>query len=317
MAGSTDYPVATDRSFPPNLTPCDDDFVVAVIDTGVVLDDDLQENTPHPWLADHVFYEPEARDVLGIGRQPTTEGMLNTFDAHGTFVAGLVLREAPAARVHMYGVLDRAARNNDEAVAAAIRAAVSGRNPAKVVNLSFNGSLEEGRPPAEIQHVLDQEIDWGQVVVVAAAGNQGTTGTFFPAASEHVVSVGAVDETRIMPPGAAPPIADFSNSGDWIRCYASGVQVLGPLCWFKETGEDLADNRPSQHFRGWALWSGTSFAAATVTGRIARVAMDHRCSAPEAQKIVLNGPKIARPDTLQSDWPTYVRGVASTWPATQ
>jgi len=52
-----------------------------------------------------------------------------------------------------------------------------------------------------------------------------------------------------------PPRAAFSNHGDWVDVYADGAMVLGPRL---QDGE-----------HAWCRWSGTSFAAAAVTGMIA------------------------------------------------
>ena len=72
-----------------------------------------------------------------------------------------------------------------------------------------------------------------------------------------------------------------------MNVYAGGVQVDGPYCWFTEsvTGAQ-ALGRPAQDFQGWAQWRGTSFAAATVTGCIARE-MSGGLSAVEAAAQVL------------------------------
>jgi subtilisin family serine protease len=128
------------------------------------------------------------------------------------------------------------------------------------------------------------------VVVVAAAGNQGRRRPCWPAAFKRVVAVGAVDETDV-PRGTLPPRAAWSNFGWWVDACAGGVDVLGPLCTFDETREH-AGEPGAEAFTGWARWSGTSFAAPKVTGRIAQLAMEEEISPRQALDLVVRDPEL-------------------------
>ena len=207
---------------------------------------------------------------------------------------GLILREAPTARVTMCGVLDKSENSSsdtplgdddDQRVAEAVRSLALDPD-VQVINLSFGGGVFES-PPTKLDKAL-QELDH-RVAVVAAAGNGAGDEPVYPAAFgfPRVISVGALDERRLVPPGATPPRAAFSNYGNWVKAYAGGVQVLGPFVYFDETGGDVYGLRPPQHFRGWARWSGTSFAAATVSGRIAQTAIERGITGAQAAKAVL------------------------------
>ncbi len=288
--GGADYPVAVDETFPP-LPPATG-VTVGVIDTGLVLDG---AHKPHPWFGDHVSFREEDGDPLGQGRGDADEhGYLADADGHGTFVTGLILREAPTARVTMCGVLDKSENSSsdtplgdddDQRVAEAVRSLALDPD-VQVINLSFGGGVFES-PPTKLDKAL-QELDH-RVAVVAAAGNGAGDEPVYPAAFgfPRVISVGALDERRLVPPGATPPRAAFSNYGNWVKAYAGGVQVLGPFVYFDETGGDVYGLRPPQHFRGWARWSGTSFAAATVSGRIAQTAIERGITGAQAAKAVL------------------------------
>ena len=96
-------------------------------------------------------------------------------------------------------------------------------------------------------------------VVVASAGNDGTVRPYYPAAMPGVVGVGALDQARR---------AGFSNFGPWVDACASGVDVVSTFF------TDFDDSAPGRglvnRYRGWASWSGTSFAAPRVAAAIAQ-----------------------------------------------
>jgi subtilisin family serine protease len=285
--GGADYPVAVDETFPP-LPPATG-VTVGVIDTGLVLDG---AHKPHPWFGDHVSFREEDDDPLGQGGGDADElGYLADADGHGTFVTGLILREAPTARVTMCGVLDKSenlagdtlAQDDDQRVAEAVRSLALDLD-VQVINLSFGGGVFDSKPTS-LEMALRALDD--RVAIVAAAGNGGGDDPVWPAAFPTVISVGALDGRRLIPPGATPPRAAFSNYGSRVKAYADGVQVLGPFVFFDETGGDVYGLRPPQHFRGWARWSGTSFAAATVSGRIAQTAIERGITGAQAAQAVL------------------------------
>jgi hypothetical protein len=297
VIGGADDPVTTDEFYPP-LIPAST-VTVGVIDTGVVLD---RRRRPHPWFgAHHLSYcAEEDEDVLARGTGPQASS-----DGHGTFVAGVVLREAPSARVRMWGVLDKARvptedgsllEQDDTAVAAAIGALAINRH-VQVINLSFGGGVwHEKRKPARLESALESLFALRQdIAVVASAGNESIEGMVWPAAFPNVISVGALDEGDQVARGSTPPIAPFSNRGQWIKAFASGVRVLGP---YSVTGSGA----------GWARWSGTSFAAAIVSGRIAQVAIERGISGAAAADAVLSDSDPCPKPESQAVW---VRSVDS------
>lgn len=236
--------------------------VVGVIDTGVV----VGANGPHPFLQLHL--------VEGFDNDVDVKDRLDPADSygHGTFVAGVILREEPTVRISMKAALDAATGKwEDEAVAAAITEL--GEAGVTLINLSFSGDLAEEQTPDVIVRAL--EGLGPSVVVVAAAGNNSSSRPVYPAAVKsdgldaQVVAVGAVDTSQ---PGDTPPVASFSGWGEWVHVYANGRHVFGPL----------QDD-------GWILWSGTSFACATVTGRIAAAMVRDASTAQEAASKVLKG----------------------------
>lgn len=224
------------------LPDADPRLRVGVIDTGVLhVNDEI-----HPWLAGHVQYRVD-EDVESD--EPA---------GHGSFVAGVVLQQAPTATVMMRRALASArSADEDTAVADAIR--LLGWSGVTLINLSFGGGLYEASSPDNIRQALEGLPE--DVVVVAAAANSGSTLHSYPAGEERVLSVGAAT--------AAGKIAEFSAHGSWIDLYAQGEHVMGP------------------YLHGFATWSGTSFAAATVTGRIARLMAELNLPAQAAKDKLL------------------------------
>lgn len=282
---SADHARATSEVLPP-LHGAVSDFVVGVVDTGVVHRDDEHHGEAHPWIASRLVASDGQDDEL-----PKPGGLLEPASGHGTFVAGMILKEAPAARIRMVAGLPGGGES-EETVAAAIQGLADAG--VTLINLSFSGDTARGGddPPVALGAVLSCLPD--DVVVVAAAGNFGDSRKVWPAAFERVIAVGAVDDQ----PADFLHRAPFSNYGPWVDVYAGGAFVLGPYCWHREVEEQggcLLDYcwhgetvRDPQHYRGWARWSGTSFAAATVSGAIARVAIDEGVTAAEAARRVLD-----------------------------
>jgi hypothetical protein len=267
--GDADYPVAVHDSLP--VLPRVGDVTVGVVDIGLVVDGD---NQPHPWFDDHVVFEPcEAYSL------PDAPAPLARFDGHADFVTGLILQEAPTARVRVIAAIDRSDINNrrpaskdeDYLVAQAI-SALAAHEHVQVINLSFSGDMfTEDRDATKISEAISAHPD---IAFVAAAGNDGSDHPVWPAAFDGVHAVGALDLRRLVPSGAIPK-AWFSNWGSWVNFYDSGVQELSSFLTFDDESSDDFGLRAPQRFRGWARWSGTSFAAARVSGRIARIVAEH------------------------------------------
>lgn len=259
------HPRATLDALPglPAVPDGEDPVKVGVIDTGIV----LHEGKPHPYLERHVVFGPDDEDPVTVDGEGNPTGS----DGHGTFVTGVILHEAPNARVHMKGVIDKSTGElEDLAVAKAIdslREAGVG-----LINLSFSGGTWEDKPPQGIENAL-RRLDQ-DVVVVASAGNRGSSQVLFPAALElgergaDIVGVGAAHDGGEHAPPADPVVAVFSGYGPWVQAYASGVDVLGP--YFRPGYPTrFQDGNPLREANGFAVWSGSSFASAIVTGRIA------------------------------------------------
>lgn len=241
-----------------------------------VVDTEMQQNS---WFAGQVHGDPITGTVDGLLAQ-------NFMVGHATFVAGLVLQQAPAATVQVRGVLSRDGEGKIEDVVTAAHDLVEGNagQPVDVLNLSL-GCYGEPADRTTFQTLLAELTGRNKnLVVVAAAGNlvNGTGGDFLPAAlADHVnlVSVGAAtDET-------ATTLAPWANSGPWVTFLADGTDLISTFLRFPTS-------EPPHSLGRWARWSGSSFATALTSGLIAAAMAPgdgtHRL-APEAVQVLLGG----------------------------
>ena len=206
---------------------------------------------------------------------------------HGTHVAGIIAAAtddpngvvgiAPTAVIMPLKVASFAGHARSDAIAAAIRYAVGHR--AQIVNLSLGG---DEITQAE-RDALDEAAKSG-VLVVAAAGNSARADAYGYAAVPSVLVVGASarDEAR----------ASFSNGGARLDLVAPGEDIVS----LRARGTDfILTSRAEGYsaggaFAGDGLYyraSGTSFAAAVVSGVAARVLTERPALAPSDVKRVL------------------------------
>jgi subtilisin family serine protease len=79
-------------------------------------------------------------------------------------------------------------------------------------------------------------------------------------------------------------VALFSNTGPWVNCYEQGASLLSTMPPFQGGLLPAARTRAEGYVRealdpddfrgGFALWSGTSFAAPLVAGRVAALLLE-------------------------------------------
>lgn len=206
----------------------------------------------HPWYAGACHSPPASRLV--------TDGPAGAYEAgHATFVSGLILQAAPGAIVEARRVLDDDGRADSWSVACKI--VLLARSGLDVLNLSFGCFTDDNKPPLVLATALDRMPP--HVVVVAAAGNHGATDfgsrPLFPAALEEVVAVGAVDAA-----GRRPSWSPDATRLPWIDVVAIGVAVESTYLPTVRAGDG-----PEEEFDETAVWNGTSFAAARVSGVLA------------------------------------------------
>jgi type VII secretion-associated serine protease mycosin len=214
------------------MTEGSPDDLVAVLDTGV------DPSHPDLWgqvLPGYDFVNDDSNPFDDHGHGTMMAGIVASLSNNGVGVVGV----APQTRILPVKVLDQSAAGYYSTIIAGILYATDAG--ARVINLSLAGTV----PSEAMQSAVDYATS-RDVVVVASAGNEGTSEPRYPAASAGVIAVAATDadDTR----------ASFSNYGDWVTVAAPGVAIYGP------------------HLQGrYAAAFGTSAAAALTSGALALV----------------------------------------------
>jgi Subtilase family/Fervidolysin N-terminal prodomain len=189
-------------------------------------------DTTHPELAGMVVKTYDA-----LGEKP---------HAHGTAVAGAIVANAklmgaaPQARilgVTAFGITDQSAEGTTYNIVKGMDWAVT--QGARVINMSFAGPHDP-----ELERRIADARKRG-IILIAAAGNAGPKSRpLYPAADRNVIAVTATD--------ADDKLFAEANRGGHIAVAAPGVDILLPA--------------PEA---GYQVISGTSFAAAEVSGIVA------------------------------------------------
>ncbi|MDA0181612.1 S8 family serine peptidase [Solirubrobacter phytolaccae] len=219
---------------------------------------------------------------------------------HGTHLAGVIAGQdaatgfaglAPGARLVSVKVADHEGATALSSVLAGIDWTVrNAQRPElgiRVLNLAFGADTPGNYRVDPLAAAV--EVAWQRgIVVVTSAGNGGPTTTALdsPAFDPYVIAVGA-DDTLDTPAPADDRIADFSSRGSAQRApdvIAPGVGIVS----LRVPGGVLDEAFPQARigetsFRG----SGTSQAAAVVTGAVARLLQVRPQLKPDEIKAVL------------------------------
>lgn len=183
---------------------------------------------------------------------------------HGTGIAGVIaahsrlMGSSPAASllaIRAFGVSGSSAESTSFVILKSIDFAVS--HGARIINMSFAGPED-----ALIGKSLAAAAAKG-VVLVAASGNAGPKSPpLYPAADRNVIAVSATDASdRLFP---------ASNRGSYIAIVAPGVDILTPA--------------PDAKYQ---VTSGTSFAAAYISGLIALMIERNPALTPDEVRSIL------------------------------
>ncbi|WLD93964.1 S8 family serine peptidase [Alkalihalobacillus sp. AL-G] len=217
-----------------NITRGSTKVPIAILDTGICMD--------HPDLQDKLILNanfsaaPTAEDFYGHGTH--VAGIAAAVTKNGVGVAGLAINPT----LMNVKVLDDSGTGFDSDVARGIVFAAN--NGARVINMSLGGPSF-----SSTLHDAAKYAAGKGVILVAAAGNDGSSDHSYPAAFAQCISVAALerDDTK----------AQFSNFGaTWVDLAAPGVEMLS-----------TAPIEPNViGFRNYGYLSGTSQATPLVSG---------------------------------------------------
>ncbi len=238
-----------------------------------------------PVAAGHPSWATDGVDFDAVGAIPKENVTHSATVGHGNAVVSIVKQLAPESTV-VTSTIETAKGDvpgtmSDTAVAGAIERLL-GKHRVQILVLPLGGSTRSGAMPATAR-ALDPYL--GSTVVIASAGNSGNDPTVYPASDPDVVGVGSWKPSAmdlayargaakvVMPPYAGLPklaLAPWSNSGVCAQLAAPGVRVPAPFLsgrYAIEGGEkNTGQFVTKQNFNGWALFTGTSFAAPIAAG---------------------------------------------------
>lgn len=177
---------------------------------------------------------------------------------HGTHIAGIIASESENIEIIPYKIVD-AQGGKLSNVVEALSLALD--NDVDVINMSFGVSS----PSYALEALVDKAYE-ENVILVAAAGNNGTDHGFYPAEYEHTIAVASVDSAGEKMPN--------SNYGDWIDIAAYGYHIRS----------SLPDN-------AYGYKSGTSQATAKVTAAVVTLLESASSSSEWTLEQILSGLK--------------------------
>ncbi|MGA2360910.1 MAG: S8 family peptidase [Candidatus Aminicenantales bacterium] len=227
-----------------DVTKGDAGTIIAVVDTGVDMSHAELKNKVVSTGYDFINGDSDATDD----------------NSHGTWVAGIAAAEtnnnegiagvAWNCKILPVKVMDADGNGYyDQLIEGIIWAADNG---AKVINISAGGDADDPALKEACKYAYDKNV-----VVVAAAGNDGTSVSYPAAYDDYVLAVAATDYNDAW--------ASFSSPGSQVDVAAPGVWILGPAPqWYVGP-----DNLP------YVFGSGTSGSSPQVAG-LAALLISHK-----------------------------------------
>jgi subtilisin family serine protease len=228
--------------------------VVAVVDTGVSL--------AHPDLVHKLvssgydFHDNDANADDEHGHGTLVAGVIGAESENGIGISGI----CPNCQILPVKVWGKDATGlTSDVIKGIIWAADQG---AQVMNMSLGG------PDIKTSAAFEAAIAYAfgkDVVMAAAAGNDGTEGVWYPAAyDQYVLAATATDHRDIVQTLATRNGEWGSNFGPEVDVAAPGLHILGP--WPEKLSRKLHEG-----WEGYAYGDKTSLATACTSGAVALI----------------------------------------------
>ena len=297
-----------------DLTTGSSQVVVALIDTGIRphidIDTDISDTVGRAVPGyDFISDVPTANDGDGWDADPRDPGDWVTLDdTNTTDFAGCLVDDSSWHGTHLAGLLG-ASTNNGAGVAAidwnarlqpvrvlgkcggitsdvidgmrwaaglSVPNAPVNLTPARVLNMSFNGSGVCSSVPG-LQDAINDVRAQGAVLIVAAGNEGGTASNYFPGNCSGVINVTATDRQGRLP--------SYSNTGSVVTIAAPGGddidQYAGAIYSTLNTGTTV----PAADTYAWV--AGTSMATAHVSGVVSLMLAVKPDLSPDAVRDIL------------------------------
>jgi minor extracellular protease Epr len=191
-------------------------------------------------------------------------------NGHGTFVAGEIAAKnnnigvkgiSYDAKIYAVKVMGADGSGEVTDLISGIKWCID--NHMNIINLSLGLSADEIGTPAfkELEKLINEA--WSKnMLIVAAAGNDGKNGVLYPSAFKNVISVSSVSQHLYPSTGRyGLMISDFSN-------YGNKIEVSAPGCFIFSTYPLNLEPFWSP-FQGYEVESGTSMAVPFISSYLA------------------------------------------------
>jgi len=268
----------------------DSDIVIAVIDCGI--------DYTHPDLAANIWVNED--EIPGNGIDDDNNGYIddirgwNFYDdnndlldlgGHGTAHAGVagavgnngigitgVAWNCEIMPIHCVDEFDNGKISD---IADGIRYAAD--NGANVISMSFGRYTNSNTMASAVEYAYDKGV-----VLVAAAGNDGTDEKWYPAGYDQVIAVGGTDNNDHKMDCFRYGLHGVSNYGDWVDVSAASVDVYLTMPTYPVTFNSLLGLNQDYDYM-----SGTSFSCPQVSGLAALLlSQDPSLTNEEVRKII-------------------------------
>ncbi|MBV9087958.1 MAG: S8 family peptidase [Acidobacteriaceae bacterium] len=272
---------------------------VAVIDSGMQTPVDLNNASGKTRVVYSQSFVPTDTHIIDVYGHGVHIGGL--IAGNGSSSKGLYKGIAPNANIVNLRVLDQHGQGTDSAVINAINAAIKLKSPynIRVINLSLGRPVFESYKADPLCQAVEQAWKAGIVVVVAAgndgrdnsAGTNGYGTITAPGNDPYVITVGAM-KSMGTPTRADDLIASYSSKGPTLIDHIVKPDIVAPgnraVSLAGKSATYFLQNYPQNSISGgYFVLSGTSMAAAVVSGAVADVLEARPKLTPDQVKALL------------------------------